>query len=128
VSSEPLLAPTSIGDLLDRISILTIKAERIGEPAKAANIARELAALTDLRDAAGLDTPQLAGLLSDLDEVNRMLWDVEEEIRTLDRKGDFGSRFIALARTVYARNDRRSAIKREINRASGSAITEEKSY
>jgi hypothetical protein len=128
VTSEPLLAPTSIGDLIDRISILEIKARRIAEPEKAANVRRELSALTTLRDAAGLDTPELAGFAGELAQVNETLWDVEDEIRALDRQGDFGARFVELARAVYTWNDRRSAIKREINRVSGSALSEEKSY
>ena len=128
MTSEPLLAPISIGDLIDRISILEIKAERIGGPDKAANVTRELAALSMLRDAAGLDTPEMAAFASELRRINGALWDVEEEIRGLDRNGDFGPRFVELARAVYTWNDRRSSVKRDINRASGSALFEEKSY
>jgi hypothetical protein len=128
VVSEPLLAPTSIGDLIDRISILEIKAARLGDPAKSANVARELEALRLLRDAAGLDTPEIGAFADELRRINATLWDVEEEIRALDWAGDFGARFVELARAVYTWNDRRSAVKREINRVSGSALSEEKSY
>jgi hypothetical protein len=128
VTAEPLLAPISIGDLIDRITILEIKAERIGAADKAANIDRELSALVLLRDAAGLDTSEIAGFAAELRRINGALWDIEEEIRALDRAGDFGPRFIELARGVYTWNDQRSAVKREINTASGSAFSEEKSY
>ena len=128
MTAEPLLAPTSIGDLIDRITILEIKAKRIGAPDKAANVARELSSLSLLRDAAGLDTPEIAGFVDELHRINTILWDIEEEIRALDRTSDFGPRFIELARGVYTWNDRRSAVKREINRISGSAFSEEKSY
>lgn len=128
MTSEPLLAPTSIGDLIDRITILEIKAERIGEPQKAANVARELSALVLLRDAAGLDTPEISSAAAELRDINARLWDIEDEIRKLDQSGDFGPRFVELARAVYTWNDKRSTVKREINRASGSAFVEEKSY
>jgi hypothetical protein len=128
VTAEPLLAPIAIGDLIDRIAILEIKSERIGDPDKAANIERELSALALLRDAAGLDTPEMAGFAAELRRINVALWDVEEEIRALDRAGDFGPRFVELARGVYTWNDRRSAVKRDINTAFGSALLEEKSY
>jgi hypothetical protein len=128
MTAEPLLAPISIGDLIDRITILEIKSERIGDPHKAANVARELSALALLREAAGLETPEMAAFAAELRRINVALWDIEEEIRALDRAGDFGPRFIELARGVYTWNDRRSAVKREVNEAFGSALLEEKSY
>ena len=77
---------------------------------------------------AGLDRADLAPLEAELAAVNEKLWDVEDEIRLCDKAGDFGERFVALARAVYGANDRRAAIKREINRRCNSAIVEEKHY
>jgi hypothetical protein len=123
-----VLAPTSIGDLIDRITILEIKAARIADPVKAANVARELRALSDIRDRAGLNVPAMAPFAAELSAINATLWDIEDDIRLLDRKGDFGERFVALARGVYTWNDKRAAVKKKINDAFGSAIAEEKSY
>jgi hypothetical protein len=123
-----VLAPTSIGDLIDRITILEIKAARITDPAKAANVARELRALSDIRDRSGLNVPAMTPYAAELAAINSTLWDIEDDIRLLDRNGDFGERFIALARGVYAWNDKRAAVKKKINDAFGSAIAEEKSY
>jgi hypothetical protein len=128
VAAEPLLAPIAIGDLIDRITILEIKSARIDDAAKRANVDRELAALTLLRDAADLTAPEMEGFATELRRINLALWDIEDEIRALDRSGDFGPRFVELARGVYTWNDRRAAVKHDINRAFGSAFTEEKSY
>jgi hypothetical protein len=127
-SAGLLLAPTSIGDLIDRITILEIKASRIRDAAKAANVGRELTALVGIRDAAGLNVAAMAPYAADLTAINTALWDIEDDIRLLDRKGDFGERFVALARGVYTWNDKRAAVKKAINDAFGSAIAEEKSY
>lgn len=121
-----LLAPVSAGELIDKITILEIKAERISDAAKLANVRRELDALSALRDAHGLDA--LTTLTADLKVVNETLWEVEDEIRELEAAGRFDDRFIALARAVYVTNDRRAALKKEINIAVGSAFVEEKSY
>jgi hypothetical protein len=128
VAAEPLLAPIAIGDLIDRITILEIKSARIADPAKRANVDRELSALTLLRDAADLATPEMQTFAGDLRRINETLWEIEDEIRALDRAGDFGPRFVELARGVYTWNDRRAAVKQDINRAFGSAFSEEKSY
>jgi hypothetical protein len=128
VAAEPLLAPIAIGDLIDRITILEIKSARITDIAQRANVDRELAALTLLRDAADLATPEMQAFAGELRRINETLWDIEDEIRALDRAGDFGPRFVELARGVYTWNDRRAAVKQGINRAFGSAFSEEKSY
>lgn len=128
MAAEPLLAPIAIGDLIDRITILEIKYARIDDLAKRANVERELAALTLLRDAAGLATPEMGTFAGKLREINENLWGIEEEIRALDRAADFGPRFVELARGVYVWNDQRAAVKQDINRAFGSAFSEEKSY
>lgn len=121
-----ILAPISAGELIDKITILEIKAERISDPAKLANVRHELEALAALRDSHGLDA--LATLAADLRTVNETLWQVEDEIREREAAGQFDARFIELARAVYVTNDRRAALKKEINVAVGSAIIEEKSY
>lgn len=126
--AEPLLAPIAIGDLIDRITILEIKSSRIDDAAKRVNVDRELSALRLLRDAADLTTPEMDKFADELRHINQTLWDIEDEIRVLERANDFGPRFVELARGVYTWNDRRAAVKHEINRAFGSALSEEKSY
>jgi len=123
-----LLIPVSAGELIDKITILRVKAERIGDPAKEANVRKELALLEDIcvqtiGAVAGLDP-----LTAELFAVNAALWDIEDGKRDCERRQDFGPAFIALARSVYIENDRRAAIKRRINDLTGSEIVEEKSY
>ena len=120
--------PGAVGELIDKIAILRIKARRIDDPDKLANVRRELALLTAKLGEAGIDRGGLSPLETELAAINENLWDVEDEIRLCEKAGDFGERFVALARTVYVTNDRRAAIKREINRRCNSAIVEEKHY
>jgi hypothetical protein len=121
-----LLAPISAGELIDKITILRIKAERIA-PEKRANVRHELEQLEALaaRELAAVD---LAALTAELTAINAALWDIEDGKRDCERRGDFGPAFVALARSVYIENDRRAAVKRRINDAAGSDIVEEKSY
>ena len=122
-----LAAPCSLGELIDKITILRIKAERIGEREKLANVRRELALLERLAQEDGASGP--IDLLTDqLAAVNARLWAIEDAIRGCEREGDFGPRFVQLARSVYSENDTRAAIKRAINTLAGSALVEEKSY
>jgi hypothetical protein len=123
-----ILAPISVGELIDKITILRIKRERIASAPAQANIEHELDRLLEIRSRASLDLPDLAVLEEELFQVNGGLWDVEDELRALERNGNFADRFIELARSVYRLNDRRSALKRRINAVTGSAIVEEKSY
>ncbi len=118
----------SPGELIDRITILEIKAARIGDEAKSANIGVELRELTAARQAAVPLSARLTALTGELKEVNQALWDIEDEIRALEAAGDFGPAFIELARAVYKTNDRRSALKRKINELLGSRLIDEKSY
>ncbi len=123
-----ILVPVAFGELLDKISILQIKAERITDEAKLANVRTELSALETTwmsHPAGGQDVAQLR---ADLKAVNERLWDIEDNIRLQDKAGDFGARFIELARSVYLQNDERARIKKAINLALGSAYVEEKSY
>jgi hypothetical protein len=123
-----ILAPISVGELLDKISILEIKSERLEDPAKRENVLRELALLRQTRDQAGFMTAEIEGRYADLKAVNAGLWAVEDAKRDCERRQDFGPDFIALARRVYKENDQRAALKKAINLAAGSTIVEEKSY
>src|ERR1700747_2471992 len=123
-----ILAPISVGELIDKITILRIKRERIRGASAQANIGRELDGLLQIRARAPLATSDLATLEAQLLQVNGRLWDVEDELRALEQNGNFGERFIELARSVYRLNDCRSLLKRQINTVTGSAIVEEKSY
>ncbi len=123
-----ILVEVAAGELIDKITILEIKAERIGCTAKRANVARELAHLSGARDQAIAADPRLARLSAELKAVNATLWEIEDDIRECERARDFGPRFIELARSVYRTNDRRAALKREINEHLGSTLVEEKSY
>ncbi len=119
------LAPVSWGELLDKITILEIKAERIANPAARANVARELSLLRETA-APVLPQPDLAPLLDGLRRVNAALWDIEDDIRAHEAAGDFGAGFVELARSVYLTNDERSAIKRQVNALLRSELVEEK--
>lgn len=114
--------------MIDKITILEIKSERIADPAKLRNIRAELRLLVGVRDIHVVPGTAMNGLSAQLKKVNEQLWDIEDEIRECERRRDFGARFVELARSVYQSNDRRSRLKREINEASGSPIVEEKSY
>jgi len=119
--------PVSAGELVDKITILRVKAERIA-PEKRLNVVRELDALEAVGREHLPPTPEMQQLTAELHEVNGLLWDVEEGKRDAERRKDFGARFVELARAVYIENDRRAAIKRRINDLLGSEIVEEKSY
>lgn len=123
-----ILAPISAGELVDKITILRVKAERIGDPAKEANVRKELAMLEALAARELPATAQMERLTEELAAVNGALWDIEDGKRDCERRQDFGEAFVRLARLVYVENDRRAAIKRAINEAVGSEIVEEKSY
>jgi Family of unknown function (DUF6165) len=127
-TAQPILAPIAIGELIDKITILEIKAERIGDPQKAQNVRAELDLLRRIRHGAGLDTHEMSALADELRSINVALWEIEDAIRACEANRDFGPRFVELARGVYQSNDRRSAVKKRINLAFGSLIVEEKSY
>ena len=119
--------PTSWGELLDKITILEIKLERLPTEAARANAARELELLNSAA-APVIAQPEIADLRARLKAVNESLWETEDRIRQHERAADFGASFIELARAVYHRNDERGRIKRQINLALGSVLIEEKSY
>ena len=118
----------SPGEMIDKITILEIKAERMTDTAKLANVRAELDSLTADRDTAIPASTELEAFTSALKKVNETLWDIEDEIRACERAKDFGPRFVELARSVYVNNDERAAIKRRINDLLGATIVEEKSY
>jgi tetratricopeptide (TPR) repeat protein len=126
--ASAILIPGSVGELIDKLTILEIKSENIADTAKHANVAYELELLLDLKKSAGFTGPELDELATALKATNRTLWDIEDEIRKCEARQDFGQKFINLARSVYKENDRRASLKRNINLLCGSSIVEEKSY
>jgi Family of unknown function (DUF6165) len=122
-----ILVPISVGELMDKITILEIKSERIKNPIQLENIVHELEALRAVR-LGDIDCTMLNKLSAELKRVNAKLWDIEDAIRDCDARGDFGNAFVELARAIYRLNDERSRLKKAINLASGSRLVEEKSY
>jgi hypothetical protein len=120
--------PISPGELLDKITILRIKSQRMTDPAKVANVRLELRALEETWGASEYARIDIAADVAALLTVNQRLWVIEDDIRDKERAQAFDAEFIRLARAVYFENDERAAIKRRINTALGSGIVEEKSY
>ena len=118
----------SAGELLDKITILEIKNERISDPKKLANVRKELASLEAENPFDLNNWTELSALLEELRMVNRNLWDIEDQIRSCENISDFGDTFVQLARSVYVQNDARADIKKRINILTRSNLTEEKSY
>ena len=116
------------GELIDKITILEIKSERIPDADKLENVRAELETLAAARDATLPASDELDRLTAELKRVNEALWVIEDDIRDCERTGDFGERFVELARSVYRTNDVRADLKRQINLALGSRLVEEKSY
>lgn len=128
MSAPTILAEISPGELLDKITILEIKQERLTDPAKLENVRYALGRLRQTRGGALVPKSEVGPLEAELKVVNARLWDIEDEIRDCERRGDFGPDFVELARQVYRQNDRRAELKKAIDRLYGSAMTEEKSY
>jgi hypothetical protein len=120
--------PVSVGELLDKVSILRIKTLRIDDAAKIANVKKELDALDAEVARLDLESGLVEGFLNELEEINGQLWEIEDDIRACEARQDFGEEFIRLARAVYRTNDVRARIKKRANEATGSELTEEKSY
>ncbi|MFP3980648.1 MAG: DUF6165 family protein [Desulfobacterales bacterium] len=116
----------SIGELVDKVTILHIKSEKIDDPEKLKNIRKEFEILKTTMNAAEIDSnsPEYRRLY----EINSRLWDIEDAIREKEAEKSFDNEFIELARSVYFNNDERAAVKREINLKYGSDLVEEKSY
>ena len=124
----PLRVEISAGELIDKITILEIKSQRIRDAAKLGNVRAELATLVAANDCCLRPSAELTALSDELRSVNEALWTVEDDLRLCEQNHDFGSRFVELARSVYRHNDRRAALKRQINELLGSRLIEEKSY
>jgi hypothetical protein len=125
---ENIHVPVSPGEVLDKITILEIKSERMGDPEKVANVCVELALLQETWNEFIRDNEVISDLRAQLKEINEALWEIEDDIREKERAGEFDKRFIELARSVYVTNDRRAMVKKELNLHLGSEIIEEKSY
>ena len=120
-----ILIPVSVGELVDKITILQIKANRFSGEALV-NVQRELALLESVLESCGMELP--TKLVEALSEINQRLWTIEDAIREREASNCFDARFIELARSVYRCNDQRAALKRQINTATGSQLIEEKGY
>lgn len=127
-NNASLFIEVGAGELIDKITILAIKSERIKDPAKLANVRHELDVLSSARKDNLPVSAEIEALEAQLKLVNERLWVIEDDIRACEARKDFGECFIELARSVYIQNDRRAVIKRMINEACGSSIVEEKSY
>ena len=123
-----LQVQTSPGEFLDKLTILEIKSERMQDAAQLENVRHELGRLRETWAASPLSVRDVATLVAALKAVNEALWEIEDRIRAKEAARTFDDEFVELARGVYRTNDRRAAIKRELNVALGSEILEEKSY
>lgn len=127
-----ILAPVSVGEIFDKLSILQIKEKKISDPIKLSNVKVEIKELNksiislDIYDKSSQEA--LDALKTKLYETNFKLWDIEDALRELESQKKFEQEFISLARQVYITNDKRAEIKKEINRLTGSDIVEEKHY
>lgn len=126
MSHSEVLVPVSVGELLDKITILQIKSERISDQAKLVNIRKELNALIEIcgKNSINVSHP----FVMELKSINEALWVIEDDIRDKERAKAFDQKFIELARAVYVTNDQRFNVKSKINKEMGSAFSEEKSY
>jgi hypothetical protein len=127
-SMSEISVPVSFGELIDKITILEIKAAHMRDAAKLANVRTELDALNQTWSSNAASRTDISDARVRLKKVNEDLWDIEDRIRLKEKAQAFDAEFIELARSVYFRNDERAAIKREINQALGSRLVEEKSY
>jgi uncharacterized protein YukE len=125
---ENIRVPVSPGEVLDKITILEIKSERMDDAVKLANVRRELELLNDTWSRAVAADETVTRIHQELKAINGELWDIEDDIRDKERAKEFDERFIELARAVYVTNDKRAAAKKELNLHLGSQIVEEKSY
>lgn len=123
-----MMVEVSVGEVIDKITILELKNAKISDPTKLANVQAELTTLNETVAAALPPTAELDALRAELYAINAALWEIEDEIRICESRGDFGPRFIELARAVYVTNDQRATVKKKINLAVGSRLVEEKSY
>ena len=128
IKSKKILSEISAGELLDKISILEIKLDKIKGKENLEEINKEYKILKDVHNSSIEVTEKLKTLFKEIKEVNLNLWNIEDELRICEKNKDFGQSFIKLARDVYLNNDKRSKIKSEINKILGSNIKEIKQY
>jgi hypothetical protein len=126
--STEIKVPISPGELIDKITILEIKAANIGDATKLANVKVELQLLQETWRTSAYASNNIDAEWQQLRDVNKKLWDIEDDIRDKERERKFDQEFIELARAVYIKNDERAAVKKQINTKLGSKIVEEKSY
>jgi len=127
-SKQNILIPISPGELLDKITILEIKSERIDSAEKKSHVNNELALLNTVWYDSVAEDAELKLLREELKSINESLWVIEDDIREEERNKSFGDRFIELARNVYVTNDKRADVKKRVNLHLNSEIVEEKSY
>lgn len=125
---DQIVVPVSPGEVLDKITILEIKSERMSDEAKLRNVRLELQMLNRTWAERVQADATVERIHAELKSINEALWEIEDDIRDKERLGEFDERFIELARSVYFTNDRRAAAKKELNLHLGSEIVEEKSY
>ena len=128
IKSKKILSEISAGELLDKISILEIKLEKVKDKTNLEEINKEYKILKEAQDSNIETTEKLKALFNDIKEINLNLWNIEDRLRICEKNKDFGQNFIKLARQVYLNNDKRSKIKSEINKILGSNIKEIKQY
>ena len=126
--SKKIISEISAGELLDKISILEIKLDKIKNPNNQKEINKEYKLLKETKDSNIKVTEKIKQLLNEIKAVNLKLWEIEDKIRICEKNKNFGKEFIELARAVYSTNDKRAKIKSEINEAVGSNIREIKQY
>jgi len=127
-SDNKIFAEISVGELLDKISILEIKQNNLKDEEKLKIVTKELSSLKETLNKDVEFTDEIQSLYNDLKNINSKLWDIEDGKRDCERRKEFGEEFIQLARSVYIENDNRAKIKNNINKLSGSNISEVKSY
>ena len=128
IKSKKILSEISAGELLDKISILEIKLEKIKDKTSQKEVDKEYKMLKEVHNSSIKVTEKLKTLLKKIKEVNQNLWNIEDKLRFCEKNKDFGKNFIELAREVYFNNDKRSKIKSEINKILMSNIKEVKEY
>lgn len=128
MTMDIIQVPVSPGEVLDKITILEIKSERMDDPGKLANVRRELELLQGTWQQTVEDDETVRRIHAQLKSINEALWEIEDDIRDKERAREFDQRFVELARSVYVTNDQRANAKKELNVYLGSEIVEEKSY
>ena len=126
--SKKILSEISAGELLDKISILEIKLEKVEDTESLKEIKKEYEILKEVQNSNIEKSEKLKSLLNELKKINQNLWDIEDKLRVFEKNKNFGESFVELARGVYFNNDKRANIKSEINKALGSNLREIKKY